>query len=163
MTALRFVGSFLGALVVVSFLLAMGAKLFGMLEPQDATLIFHQVDLLSASDRRDLAGGLGAEPRPGILPPMSNIAPLEFRRSVHGFVQLELSIGSTGQVTAARVLGSTLPPSYEERAIDLVRARRYAPDVVDGQPVASRRLEIVDLRMNAPVGAGSPAPTAPSR
>jgi len=162
MTALRFIGSFLSALVVVSILLTIGVKLFAMFEPEEATLVFHEVDLLSAGERRELANVLGTQPRLGILPPMADIPPLKFRRTVHGFVQLELSIGAAGRVTDAKVLGSTLPPSYQQRAIELVRARRYAPDLVDGQPVASRRLEIVDLPMNAPVSDRKLMPAEPS-
>ena len=147
---MRFVGSFLGALVVVSLLLSIGVRLFGVFDFEDAGLVFHEVDLLSADERHDLEGVLGAGPRPGPLPPMSEIPPLEFRRTVRGFVQLELSVGTSGQVTDVKVLGSTLPASYHQQAIDRVRTRRYSPDVVDGQPVTGRRLEIVEFRMDVP-------------
>jgi len=152
MTALRFIGSFLGALVVVGFLLAVGVQLFSLFGPDNRGRVFYDVDLLSAAERRDLADVLGLATRASSLPPIAEIPPLEFRRTVQGFVQLELSIGAGGEVTDTRVLGSTLPPSYDQRAIDLVRARRYAPELVNGRPVAGRRLEIVDFRMEAPGG-----------
>ena len=118
-------------------------------------MVFHELDLLSATEQRALADELGTAPRPGALPPLAEIPPLEFRRSVQGFVQLELAVGVQGEVTQARVLGSTLPPGYQQRAIDLVLERRYAPEVADGRPVASRRLEIIEFRMDSPA---SPQP-----
>ena len=150
---MRFAGSFLGALVVVGLLLSVGVRLFGMFEPETVGLVFHEVDLLSAAEQRKFGDELGLTPRPGALPPLAEIPPLQFRRSVQGFVQLEVSVEASGQVRDARVLASTLPPSYDQRAIDVVRQRRYSPDVVAGRPVFGRRLEIVEFRMNAPEAA----------
>ena len=154
---MRFVGSFFGALVVVGLLLSVGVRLLQVFEPDQAAMVFHEVDLLSGAEQRELADVLGTAPRPGILPPLADIPPVEFRRTVQGFVQLEVAVSASGRVEDARVLGSTLPPSYGQRAIDMVRERRYTPDMADGQPVAGRRLEVVEFRMDAPVSrAASP-------
>ena len=147
---MRFVVSFLGALVVVGLLLSVGVRLFTMFEPESVGLVFHEVDLLSGAEQREFGAELGLTARPGALPPLAEIPPLQFRRSVQGFVQLEVSVAANGQVTDARVLASTLPPSYHQRAIDVVRERRYSPDVVAGRPVSGQRLEIIEFRMNAP-------------
>lgn len=147
---MRFIGSFLGALVVVGILLTIGVRFFDAFKPETGALVLHEVDLLSASDQRELAGVLGGGPRGASLPPLADIPPLELGRSVQGFVQLELSVTASGGVSDARVIGSTLPVSYGQRAMDMVRDRRYEPDVVDGVAVASRRLEIVEFRMKQP-------------
>lgn len=147
---MRFIGSFFGALVVVGLLLAVGVRMFELFEQQEMGLVFHQVDLLSQAEHREFADQLGAGSRPGSLPPLTDIPHLEFRRSVRGFVQLELSVSEQGQVTDARVLGSTLPLNYHQRAVDMVRDQTYSPELIDGRPVPGRRLEIVEFRMDAP-------------
>ncbi len=147
---MRFVGSFLGASVVVGVLLSVGVRLFGLFDQADPAMVFHDVDLLSAAQQQELADTLGLDPRSAVLPLLADIPPLEFQRRVQGFVQLELTVGVAGQVSDVKVLGSSLPPLYHQRAIEIVRGRRYTPDLVDGQPAVSRRLEIVALRMDAP-------------
>jgi TonB family protein len=147
---MRFIGSFLGALVVVGLLLTVGVRLFEVFDEKEVGLAFHEVDLLSQAEHREFAELVGSGPRPGSLPPLTDIPPLEFRRSVQGFVQLELSVSEQGQVTDARVLGSTLPLSYHQRAVDMVRDKTYSPELIDGRPAPGRRLEIVEFRMDAP-------------
>lgn len=150
---MRFIGSFLGAIVVVSILLAIGVRLFGMFEPAPAGRVFHEVDLLSEGQKQDLAGVLGYETGPEFLPALADIPALGFRRSVQGFVQLELALDAAGRVTAAEVLGSTLPPTYQHRAIEMVRKKRYSPQTGNAGALGGRRIEIIEFRGDAPIGA----------
>jgi TonB family protein len=152
---MRFIGSFFGAVVVVSIMLAIGVRVFSLFEPERDGLVFHPVDLLSQRQQREWAGVLGLETGPGPLPALADIPPVEFRRTLQGFVQLELTLDAAGRVTAVDVLGSTLPPAYDQRAIDMVRARRYPAESGTAGALAGRRVEIVEFEMDPPAPASN--------
>lgn len=144
----RFVGSFCLALIVVALLLAMGVRVQTALESEQPSLKFHDVELLSAVERARFADELGESrtrtaPR---LPPLQDIPAVKIQREAQGFVQLEVMVDTTGQVSDVRVLGATPAGVYEQQAIELVRERRYAPAATGRE----RRLEIVEFKVPTP-------------
>lgn len=73
-------------------------------------------------------------------------------RDVSGFVQLNFTIQPDGSVTDVRVFGAVPPGIYEDRAMEIVAARRYVPDYdADGNPVARRGIDVVEFTVPAAV------------
>jgi TonB family protein len=144
----RFAGSFCLALLVVAVLLAMGVQVQTALEPEDESLKFHDVELLTAIERARFADELGESrtrtaPK---LPPLKDIPAVEIQREVQGFVQLEVIVDASGGVSDIRVLGAAPAGVYEQQAMDQVLKRRYAPAAAGHE----RILEIVQFRVPAP-------------
>lgn len=71
-------------------------------------------------------------------------------REVKGFVQVEVRIDEHGAVVEAKVVGAVPPGVYEQRALEQVRARRYAPITVDGKAVPGKVTEVVPFTVAAP-------------
>lgn len=144
---LKFVGSFCLAIFVVAALLAMGVQVHTAFTPEQESLKFHDVELLSAIERVRFADELGesrtrAAPK---LPPLQDIPVVEIQREGQGFVQLEVIVDDAGGVSDVRVLGATPAGIYEQQAVDQVRRRRYAPPAVGSE----RILEIVEFKVPA--------------
>lgn len=151
---LRFAGSFGVALCVVLAMLWFALEITGFNERQQRReLEVHEVDLLTEAERydfRELLGEREIGPSP-MLAPLAEIPSLDLSRDVRGIVQLEVLVDPTGSVTNVRVIDAAPAGIYEQQAIAEVEARRYEPEYVDGRPVATRRLEIVDFRVRATI------------
>jgi TonB family protein len=146
---LRFLGSFGVALLVVAVMLATGVRVHNALEPEQETLKFHDVELLTAIERVRFADELG-ESRTRVapkLPPLKEIPPVEIQRQAQGFVQLEVVIDHAGKVSDVRVLGATPAGIYEDNAIEQVRGKRYPPSATGND----RIVEIVEFKVPAVV------------
>ena len=150
----RFLMSALAGTVVASGLLMTGLWLWGAFEPVADGPTAHRVDLVSESQRSDLAelfdeGQDGLLPRRATLPSMDEIPALELpARQARGFVQVEYVIDANGRVTGERVVQTTHPGVYEEQALERVRARRFSPPPDGARP--QRMTEIVDFQVPAP-------------
>lgn len=149
---LRFVGSLGVAFCIVSAMLWFALEISGFAgRDESRELETHDVTLLSESERLDLQELLG-EGRYALLPPVAP-APVSApapRTAARGFVRLDVGVDASGRVADVRVIDADPPGIYESQAVAEIRGRQYAPDVVDGVAVASRRLEIVDFTV-APV------------
>ena len=151
---LRFAGSFGVAICVVVAMLLFALEISGFNErARQRTLEMHEVDLLSEIERRDFSDLLGereigASP---MLAPLAEIPALDLSREVRGIVQLEVLVDSAGGVADVRVIDASPAGVYEQQAIAQLKTRRYEPEYVDGQAVATRRLEIVDFRVRAAI------------
>lgn len=145
--ALRFLGSLVVALCIVLTMLWLGLEVSGFGTRDDGReLQTHDVTLLTDAERLDLQALLG-EGRFGLEAP-AQPAPVEqpARASAsRGFVRLDVRVDARGNVADVRVIDADPLGIYEARAVADVRRRRYSPDVVDGVPVPSRHLEIVDF------------------
>lgn len=137
---LRFIGFAGMASVVVTTLMIGALWAFGLFDRPEESIDTHPVELLSTSDRVDIAALLGQEARE--LPerrPVREIEPLVIpAREVTGFVQLEVAVDETGRVRAAEVVNALPAGVYEDRALDEVRQRRYP-----ARPGGARRIEVV--------------------
>ena len=149
---LRFLGSFALAVVVVAAMLAVGARVHTALQPEEETLKFHDVELLTAIERARFADELGESRRRSApqLPPLRDIPPVEIAREVQGFVQLEVAVDAAGNVSDVRVLGANPPGIYEANAVESVRGKRYPPSA-QGR---DRIVEIVEFKV--PVAPSEP-------
>lgn len=148
---LRFFASFALALCVTLAMLWIGLEVSGFTERQPRReLPTHAVSVVSEAERRAftelLQPSLGPSP---MLAPLAEIEPLDLSRDVRGIVQLEVRIDAAGAVVDTRVIDATPAGVYERQAIASVLARRYAPEIVAGRAVPSRRLEIVDFDLPA--------------
>jgi len=125
---LRFLFSAVIASVVVLGLLVASLAAFGLFDQPEETLYVHPVEVLSQSDRVDVAELIGAEqdrrlPERRVAPP---IEPLEIpRREVSGFVQIEVEVDAQGRVREAQVVNALPAGVYEDQALRQVRQRRY--------------------------------------
>ena len=153
MFAVRIIVSIALATVVVLIITAVVLNIYGAFDDDEAgSRKLHNLELLSASQRIDLAEELGLDTRPKRpeLPAMEDIPVFELpRRGRSGFVQVEVVVDSDGRVTDARVVDATPPGVYEQEALEQIRQRRYVPDYVNGHPVPGTRLEIVDFSLPA--------------
>jgi len=147
---LRFVGSLGVAFCIVSAMLWFALEISGFADGEESrALETHEVTLLSDSERLDLQELLGEGRYALTLPvapdPVTAPAP---RIAARGFVRLDVSVDAAGTVADVRVIDADPPGIYDAQAVAEIRGRHYAPDVVDGMPVASRRLEIVDFTIS---------------
>jgi len=147
---LRFVGSLGVAFCIVLAMLWFALEISGFADRDESRVLeTHDVTLLSESERLDLQELLGegryALTRPDTPDPVMAPAP---RTSERGFVRLDVSVDASGSVADVRVIDADPPGIYESQAVAEIRGKRYAPDIVNGVPVASRRLEIVDFTVS---------------
>jgi len=142
---LRFVAFAGMASVVVTALMVGVLWAFGLFEQPEDSLDTHPVELLSTSDRVDVAALLGQERR--ALPerrPLREIEPLVIPdREVSGFVQLEVAVDETGRVRAAEVVNALPAGVYEAQALRQVQQRRYPP-----RPGGARHIEVVHFSVS---------------
>jgi len=153
---LRFAGSLGVAFCIVSAMLWLALEISGFADRDESrALATHDVTLLSESERLDLQELLGegrwALTLPVVPDPVTAPAPPTAAR---GFVRLAVSVDASGSVAEVRVIDADPPGIYEFQAVAEIRGRHYSPDVVNGVPVATRRLEIVDFTVS-PVAGGS--------
>lgn len=134
------------ATVVVTVLLVSVLWAFGLLEPREDTFDAHPVELLSTSDRVDVAELVGADRRRlPERPPAPEIQPMVVpEREVSGFVQIEVAADAQGRVQSAEVVNALPAGVYEEQALRQVRQRRYPPREGGG-----RYVEVVPFRVSA--------------
>lgn len=142
-TLVRWLGSlFLGTAVV--YVLALGGLYaFGWFDEKTSLEPgAHLVELLSGVDRIRLKDELGLDQRKARpIPPAPK--PVLLPRQVSGFVQLEVEVGTRGEVLDARVVGAVPEGYYEEEALELVRGQRYEPS-----PLGSyRQAEVVPFNI----------------
>lgn len=143
---LHFLVSAAIASVVVLALLVAALWAFGLFEKPAEVVYAHPVEVLSRSDRVDVAELIGAEQRQLPRRPTPQPAePLEIpRRQVTGFVQLEVAVDADGRVQSATVVNALPAGVYEEQALRQVQGRRYPPREGGGSYV-----EIVPFRVPA--------------
>jgi TonB family protein len=144
-SALRFTFSVGIAAVIVFVLLVVCLWAFGAYDRAAEGPRSQRIDLLSESERLDLAEMLGEEtgPQRPKLPELKDIPPLVLPSVPKtGFVQVEVVVDAQGRVTEAEVVGSTHEGAFEEQALAIVRARQYVPRPDGG---TDRRTEIVDF------------------
>lgn len=95
---------------------------------------------------------LGRAPRVAIESPIpkptrgNSVPP----REVKGFVQIEVKLDANGTVLEARVVGAVPPGIYDQRALEQVKARRYAPITIDGRAVPGKVTEVIPFSVEAP-------------
>lgn len=124
---IRWTGSLAIGLSVVYLLAVAGLFAFGWFDDESATpRRTHAVNLLNELERVRIREELGLDARrkPKVRPPPE---PLRMPRQVSGFVQLEVEVGTQGEVVSAEVLGAVPEGYYEQQALDVVRGRRYPP------------------------------------
>ena len=143
---LLFLASAAIASVVVLALLVAALWAFGLFEKPEEVVYAHPVEVLSRSDRVDVAELIGADQRQlPRRPTPQPVEPLEIpRRQVTGFVQLEVSVDADGRVQSATVVNALPAGVYEEQALRQVQGRRYPPREGGGSYV-----EIVPFRVPA--------------
>ena len=137
------------ATVVVLVLMVTALWAFGVFDRDDEeeTWWAHPVELLSQTDRLDIARLLGEPERRRLpeMPPMREIEPMEVpEREVSGFVQLEVEVDPDGRVQRAAVVDAMPRGVYEEQALRQVEQRRYPPREGGGFYV-----EVVPFRVSA--------------
>jgi protein TonB len=66
--------------------------------------------------------------------------------AIQGAVSVEVVINEAGQVTDAKVVRSV--PLLDEAALKAVREWRFAPTLVNGQPVAVRNTLMVNFSLS---------------
>ena len=75
---------------------------------------------------------------------MKEIPPLVIpQRTQSGFVQVEYVVDANGRVIEAEVVGAAPVGVYEDKALEIVRSRRYQPKPDGGG--TDRRTEMVDF------------------
>jgi len=155
---LRFLFSAVLATVVVAALLVSVLWAFGLLDAEEDTFDAHPVELLSTSDRVDVAALVGGDQRRlPERPPERQIQPLVVpQREVSGFVQIEVVADAQGRVQSAEVVNALPAGVYEAQALRQVRQRRYPPREGGGSYV-----EVVPFRVSADALADTPPGEAP--
>ena len=147
MKSLRLLVSAAIASVVVLTLMVGVLWGFGLFDKAEEVYYAHPVEILSQTDRVDVAelvggGGRRVPPPP---PPAREIEPMAVpERQVTGFVQLEVEVDADGRVRHAAVVNALPGGFYEEQALRQVRARRYPPR--DG---GGTYIEVVPFRVAA--------------
>ncbi len=135
------------ATVVVLTLMLASLWLFGVFDVEKLHYT-QSLRLLGVDERSDLAEELGEAPasaRP-TLPPLEEIPPLELpRHSRSGFVQLEFTVDADGRVTEAEVVRAAPAGYYEDKALAILRSRRFE-DLAPGETST----EIIDFSIEAP-------------
>lgn len=151
----RFAGSLGVALCIVLAMLWLGLEISGFANQDDPRVLeTHDVTLLTESERLDLQALLGEGRYGRVAPSLAEPVAMPMPRTAsHGFVRLDVVVDELGEVTDVRVIDADPPGIYEAQAIAEVRRKRYSPDVVDGAPIASRHLEIVDFTLSPAVEA----------
>jgi TonB family protein len=140
---LRFAGSVVVATIIVTVLLAGGLWMFGAYEPEEEAHTATSVEMLSRIDLAELLGEKTGRQRPQ-LPQMEDIEPLVIpRRTQSGFVQVEYVVDANGRVVEAEVVGAAPVGVYEDKALEIVRSRRYQPNPASVD--VDRRTEMVDF------------------
>lgn len=110
-------------------------------QPAPPGLEAHNVDLLTAEEKRELRPIFGDNltdvNRPLAAPPVP-------RQGV-GFVELEVDIAPDGSVASARVISSTHPGVYEDKALQQILQRQFEPlpGVADPDQALRTRQETV--------------------
>lgn len=146
---MRLLGSGFVASIVVSFMLVTGLWLFGIFDTEERQRKTHRVDVLTGSERLDLAEMLGERRRlPAPPKPIETSAVDMAPKEIRGIVELEFSVGADGSVSHVEVVRATPSGYYEQQARELVLERTYPPEYQDGQPVSSRQSEIVNFSVN---------------
>ncbi len=149
---MRWIVSILVAMVVTFLLTMFGVKSFNSYERYRDGRKTHPLEILSSSDRIDLARLLGEDvgrKRPEI-PKLEELPRLQIPERVSsGFVQLEISVAADGSVRDAVVVGATAPDEQIERVRSDVLGQRFEPMLVDGHAIPSVRTEIVDVTWTA--------------
>jgi len=146
----RFLGSGILATIVVLVMLIGGLWLFGIFDTKERRPETHRVDVLTPSERLDLAEMLG-EGRRRLPAPPRPVEPLTVEvpsREVRGIVELEFSVAPDGSVSDVEVIRATPGGYYEEQARELLMERKYPPEHQDGRPVTSRRSEVVSFSVS---------------
>jgi hypothetical protein len=145
---MRWVVSILAGMTVTFLLTMFGVKSFNRFKPDDDERKTHPLEILSRSDRIDLARLLGEETgrRRPELPKLEDLPQLQIPERVStGFVQLEVSVDADGRVSDAVVVGATAPREQVEQARAEVLQQGFEPATVDGHAIPSVRTEIVDV------------------
>ncbi len=149
---MRWAVSLLAGLAVTFVLLMFGVQSFNSFRADDDERKTYPLEILSSSDRIDLARQLGEDigrKRPE-LPKLEDLPQLRVPKRVStGFVQLEVSVEADGRVREAVVVGATAPQEQVERVRAEILERRFEPSIVDGRPIPSVRTEIVDVTWTA--------------
>jgi hypothetical protein len=130
MNPLRLLASAAIATVIVLALMVSVLWAFGLFEREAEEVVYvHPVDMLSQSDRVDVAELVGGRERQlPRRPPPRAIEPMEVPpREVAGFVQLEVEVDAHGRVQRADVVNALPAGVYEQQAVRQVRQRRYPP------------------------------------
>lgn len=142
----RWLSSVAVATVVVLTLMLTCLWLFGAFDVEELHYT-QSLRLLGADERSDLAEELGEAPasaRPS-LPPLAEIPPLELpRHNRSGFVQLEFTVDADGRVTAAEVVRAAPSGLYEDKALAILRSRRFE-DLAPGETGT----EIIDFTIES--------------
>ncbi|MCZ6912319.1 MAG: TonB family protein [Proteobacteria bacterium] len=149
----RILGSFLAAIVVVSFLMTAALRIYGLFdEPEEDGLVAHPVELLDEFQRAELAAELGEDRPP---PDPEEVQRLELpglttRSQLRGFVELEVMVGDDGSVDQVKVLNAFPRGVYEQQAIEEVSKRQFEPAVPGS--AAETRIEIVEFSVAEDTG-----------
>ncbi len=152
---LRFLVSAALASAVVLTLMVAALWAFGLFDGGEEIIYAHPVEVLSQSDRVDVAELVGTPQRQLPARPVARpVEPLVVpRREVSGFVQIEVDVDEDGRVQRAEVVNALPAGVYEEQALRQVRQRRYPPR--DG---GGRYVEVVPFKVAADeVPPGPPA------
>ena len=140
---MRFAGSVVVATIIVAILLTGGLWMFGAYEPEEEAHTATKVEMLSRIDLAELLGEKTGRQRPQ-LPQLEDIEPLVIpRRTQSGFVQVEYVVDANGLVVEAEVVGAAPVGVYEDKALEIVRSRRYEPKPAG--VAIDRRTEMVDF------------------
>jgi len=144
--SLRFLVSAAIASAVVLAMMVSALWAFGLFDRAEEVIYAHPVEILSHSDRVDVAELVGAPGRPVPARPVERpVEPLVVpRREVSGFVQIEVEVDADGRVQRAEVVNALPAGVYEEQALRQVRRRRYPPRAGGGSYV-----EVVPFRVAA--------------
>lgn len=70
------------------------------------------------------------------------------RRGIEGWVRVSFTVTETGLVRDAVVLESEPRDIFDRAALRAVSKWKFKPRVVDGKPVASQAIQIVDFKLN---------------
>jgi TonB family protein len=143
---LRFLLSAAIASAVVLALLVAALWAFGVFDREEEVIYAHPVEVLSQSDRVDVAELVGAPQRQLPASPVDRpVEPLVVpRREVSGFVQVEVEVDADGRVQRAEVVNALPAGVYEAQALRQVRQRRYPP-----REGGASYVEVVPFRVSA--------------
>lgn len=151
--ALRYILSAAVATVVTFTMLVVGLAMSGAFEEEERpTHEFTDVELISSVERFDVSELLAEREKEKAQQPPPPPPQLLPERTVEGFVQVEYTVDAEGRPTDVQVVGAAPSGYYEEQARERVASRRYQPRTVDGEPVPSRRTEIVEFEVPADSG-----------
>ena len=89
----------------------------------------------SCMDRRRPAEGACMVPPKATFFPVAEYSDKARKKRVQGTVLLEITVGTDGLVTDAKIL-RPLEPSLDKQSIENVRRWRFTPATVEGKPIA---------------------------